>query len=307
MVTSHNRGCDYVSLVFLPSGRRSMDNTNIQLPPSRPEQGRGSAVARFGLNAAGAIPIFGSFLAALAGTWSEHDQEQYNNFFEHWLKMLHDEMGEKAQTIIEIMARIDMHDEKIAERVKSSEFQSLVRKAFRDWAGTESEEKRKLVRNVLAHAATTTLTSDDVVRLFIEWIKRYSEFHFAVVADIYRNPGSTRADVWEALGRGEVRDDSADADLFKLLFHELTTGYIIRQHRETDAQGRFLAVPRPKRRTTPSAGIRIMKSAFDDGKAYELTELGERFVHYAMEEVPIKIEYKPNAPAAEHDIDGTTL
>jgi hypothetical protein len=48
---------------------------------------------------------------------SEHEQEQINDFFRHWFKMLEDEMAEKGQTILEIMARLDMHDQKIAERL----------------------------------------------------------------------------------------------------------------------------------------------------------------------------------------------
>ena len=34
-----------------------------------------------------------------------------------------------------------------------------------------------------------------------------------------------------------------------------------------------------------------MKSAFDDSEQYELTALGEQFVHYAMTEVTLKITY----------------
>ena len=47
-----------------------------------------------------------------------------------------------------------------------------------------------------------------------------------------------------------------------------------------------------------------MISAFDDSERYELTALGKQFVHYAMTEVTVKIEYKyssdadSNAPAA---------
>jgi hypothetical protein len=67
--------------------------------------------------------------------------------------MLQEEMAEKAQTILEIMARLDLNDKKTAERVASPEYQSLVRKAFRDWSGAESEEKRKLVRNILINVA----------------------------------------------------------------------------------------------------------------------------------------------------------
>jgi hypothetical protein len=35
-----------------------------------------------------------------------------------------------------------------------------------------------------------------------------------------------------------------------------------------------------------------MKSAFDDEDKYELTQLGQQFVHYAMTELPVKIEFK---------------
>ena len=36
-----------------------------------------------------------------------------------------------------------------------------------------------------------------------------------------------------------------------------------------------------------------MESAFEPSKKYELTNLGKDFVHYAMSELPIKIEFKP--------------
>src|ERR1700759_5274671 len=101
--------------------------------------------------------------------------------------MLEAELAEKAQTILEIMARLDMNDQKIAERVASPEYQSLLRKAFREWAGAESEEKRKLIRNILIHAADASIISDDVVRLFIQWISIYSELHFSVIASIYND------------------------------------------------------------------------------------------------------------------------
>jgi hypothetical protein len=39
-----------------------------------------------------------------------------------------------------------------------------------------------------------------------------------------------------------------------------------------------------------------MKSAFDEDEQYELTALGDQFVHYAMTDIPPKIEFK-TAPA----------
>lgn len=188
-----------------------------------------------------------------------------------------------------------MHDEKIAQRVKSTEY---LRKAFRDWAGTESEEKRTLVRNLLSNAASATFVSDDVIKLFLEWIRDYSELHFAVIGAIYNNPGITRARIWRKLGRAAVQKDSADADLFRLIIHDLSTGRIVRQHRETDHAVNFIAKQQRKQPTVPKGMRRTMKSAFDDEEEYELTALGQQFVHYTVTDLPPKIEFKNPKPGA---------
>ncbi|QOG21733.1 hypothetical protein [Bradyrhizobium sp. SEMIA] len=231
-------------------------------------------------------------MSAGASAWSEGEQARINDFLKHLADMLAAEMKEKTQTILELTTRIDMQDEKTAERIRSAEYQSLLRKAFRDWAGTESEAKRVLVRNLLSNAAGASLASDDVVKLFLQWIKDYSELHIAVVGAIYNDAGITRGGIWQKLGREPVREDSSDADLFRLIFRDLSTGGLVRQHRETDHMGNFLAKPTRKGPALPRGAQRVMKSAFDDGEAYELTALGEQFVHYAMTDVPPKIEFQ---------------
>jgi hypothetical protein len=240
--------------------------------------------------AGGGIPFAGGLFSAAAGHWSEREQRRVNEFLHAWMKMLEDELREKRQTIADITTRLDMQDEKIAERVRSDEYQSLLRKAFRNWAGVESTKKREYIRNILTNAASSDLTSDDVVSLFIEWLQTYSEFHFAVIGDIYHNPGATRSDIWRRLGKGEPREDSAEADLYKLLFRDLSTGGIVRQHRETDYAGNYLAKQKKPSQSSGS-GVRRLKSAFDDQENYELTALGRQFVHYAMQEIVRKIEY----------------
>ena len=81
-----------------------------------------------------------------------------------------------------------------------------------------------------------------------------------------------------------------EADLFRLLIRDLSTGGIIRQHRETDYGGNFLRKPaQRKRKGTPK--LTTMESAFEDTKGYELTELGRQFVHYAMTELPLRISF----------------
>jgi hypothetical protein len=240
--------------------------------------------------AGGAVPVAGGLLSAAASSWSEHEQEKVNRFFEQWLKMLKDELREKEQTVVEIMARLDLQDDKVTKRLESPEYQSLLKKTFREWGCAESEKKRQYVRNILANAASTALASDDVIRLFLEWIRVYSELHFKVVSAVYNNRGITRAGMWDRLGKQRVPEDSADADLFKLLVRDLSTGGVIRQHRETDYYGNFVKKPPAKKGPASST----LKSAFDDEEQYELTKLGQQFVHYAMTDLPLKIEFDPS-------------
>ena len=256
-----------------------------------PESSKVARISRAALQvASGAIPFAGGVLSALAGNWSEAEQERVNRFLEAWIRMLQDELKEKAQTILEIMARLDLQDDAIASRVESKEFQSLLNKTFRDWAGAESEQKRVYIRNILSNAAASTLTSDDVIRMFIDWVSQYSEMHFQVIGAVYNSDGITRGEVWRKIGRGAAREDSADADLYKLLFRDLSTGGIIRQHRDVDYHGNF--IPKVSERRPKGSGPKPMASAFDDEDGYDLTELGRQFVHYAMTELPPKIDFK---------------
>ena len=260
-----------------------------------PEEGKAGRAARGALQAAsGAVPFVGGILSAIAGAWSEKEQAKVNQFFDQWVRMLEEEIREKEATVLEIMARLNLQDEKIAARVESPEFQSLVKKTFRDWAGAESEDKRILIRNLLSNAAASTVSSDDVVRMFVDWIGQYSELHFKVIGAIYNTNGISRGAVWRKIGKGPVREDSADADLYKLLFRDLSTGGVIRQHRETDYHGNFIAKPAAKR--VASGGSRTFVSAFDEEESYELTGLGQQFVHYAMTELTSRIAYTYEAP-----------
>lgn len=261
-----------------------------------PEESRAGKAARGALQvASGVIPVVGGILSAMAGAWSEREQAKVNQFFDQWVRMLEEEIREKEATVIEIMARLDLQDEKVAARVESREFQSLVKKTFRDWAGAESEDKRVLIRNVLSNAAASAVSSDDVVRMFIDWIGLYSELHFKVIGAIYNSNGISRGAVWRKIGKGRVREDSADADLYKLLFRDLSMGSVIRQHRETDYHGNFVAKPAARRAV--GGGVKVLTSAFDEDDLYELTDLGQQFVHYAMTELTPRIAYtyQPNS------------
>lgn len=251
-------------------------------------KGNGPKVARFALACLGVIPGVGGAIAGVAGTWSEEEQAQFNRIFSAWLKLQEDEIREIGITIFEVMARLDQSDEEIRKRIESPEYLQLVKKCFRDWSAAESEEKRRLIRNLLSHAAATRICSDDVVKMFIDWIDTYSESHFAVIREVYKHSeGTTRQEIWQAIHGQQVREDSAEADLFKLLIHDLSTGHVIRQFRQTDYYGNFVKSPAKKKQS--GIGSRTMTSAFDDDKEYVLTELGKQFVHYTMNEIVPKI------------------
>ncbi|HEX5403533.1 MAG TPA: hypothetical protein VFX16_14675 [Pseudonocardiaceae bacterium] len=257
-------------------------------------------LARYGLEVGGGlIPFAGGLLSAAASAWSDHEQDQVNSFFKQWLHMLEDEMREKEQTIFEIVARLDMQDDTTTNRMNSPEYQSLLRKAFREWSAAESEKKRALVRNILANAAATSVVSDDVVKMFLDWLRDYSELHFEVIGAVYNNDGITRGAIWRKLGREIVREDTADADLYKLLIRDLSIGGVVRQHVDRDYYGN--AVRRPSRPSPRGAGPKPTVSAFDDTEPYELTDLGKQFVHYAMTDLPLRIE----APTVDPETPST--
>jgi len=182
-----------------------------------------------------------------------------------------------------VIDRVEQLGPSAEERLESDAYLGVVKKGFRVWDSADTREKREYVRRLIANAAGTQLCSDDVVRLFIEWISYYHEVHFAVIRAIYRAPGSTRYAIWMEMFGERVREDSTEADLFRLVIHDLSTGRVIRQHRDRTAGGEFLRKARkqvPKGYASP-----VMKSSFDNEEPYELSELGNQFVHYVMTDI----------------------
>jgi hypothetical protein len=237
---------------------------------------------RFIFAALGAIPWVGGIIAASAAMHAEKEQERVNLLMYRWLEEHEGTFKRLEETVAAMVARMEEIGEQVNERLEDERYLGLVRHGFRVWDGASSSEKRDFVRRTLTNAAGTKMCSDDVVRLFLQWIEQYNELHFRVIRIIYKSPGLTRADIWRELHGGLVREDSAEADVFKLLMTDLSIGHVLRQERDVTANGEFLSKPRATRRGTRSP---VLKSAFDDEKPYELTEAGSQFVHYAMDEV----------------------
>ena len=128
-------------------------------------------------------------------------------------------------TLGKLVARLERFGQEVEERITSTEYLTLVRKTFREWDVADTDEKRKLLVQLITNAGGTRIVSDDIVRLFLDWIDTYHEAHFAVIREIQKNEAPTRYDIWVAVyGEPLPRDDSPEADLYKMLIRDLSTG-----------------------------------------------------------------------------------
>lgn len=243
-------------------------------------------IEKFVLAALGSIPWIGGFLSAAATFEADAGVRRSSALFTQWLEEHARKLGSLRATLEMITNRFANLGAEIDERIQSEEYLNLVRHAFRVWDEASTEEKRRYVGNALVNSAGTRICSDDVVRLFLDWLGLYHESHFAVIRQIYNNRGITRYEIWEAIYGQFPREDSAEADLFRMLIRDLSTGGVIRQERETNRYGQFLrkrcSVSRQPVSTT-------MESAFEELKPYVLTGLGKQFVHYTMTEAVTRI------------------
>lgn len=247
------------------------------------------AFEKFALAALGSIPWVGGFISAAISLKTEKGSIHQNNIQTQWLDEHERKMERLGDTINDIGQRFENLGEQVEDRIQSESYLDVVRKAFRSWDKADTDEKRKYIGNLISNSAGTRLCSDDIIRLFIDWLNSYHESHFAVIRNIYNDPGCTRYDIWMSIHGELVREDSAEADLFKLLIRDLSTGGVIRQARDTTSDGQFLR-KQPSKRAKGTQSKRTIESAFEDTKPYILTELGKQFVHYSMTELVPRID-----------------
>ena len=242
---------------------------------------------KFALAALGSIPWVGGFISAAVSLKTEEGDIKKDNLQTRWLEEHEHKMNNLGSTMNDIGSRFEALGEEIDERIQSEEYLDIVRKAFRTWDNADTDEKRGFVANLIANSAGTRLCSDDVVRLFIDWLALYHEAHFSVIREIYKTPGVTRHGIWSELYGETPRENSAEADLYKLLIRDLSMGGVIRQDRETNYDGQFV---KQKPQRSRGSSSKTMESAFESAKPYVLTELGKQFVHYTMSDVVKRLE-----------------
>ena len=239
--------------------------------------------------ALGAIPWIGNFLSGAVNFKSAEDQVKTNKLYEEWLKEHASKMAELRETLTNVLKRLDEFPEEINARLQSEEYLGIVRKAFRLWDTSDTMEKKDIIRKLITNAGAYQFISDDIIRLFLDWINTYHEIHFAVIKEIYQSAAITRHSIWAKLNGSSVREDSMEADVFKMLIRDLSMGGVIRQHRETNSWGEYVKKTPAKRKTSYGNSFNTYKSAFDDEEYYELTQLGKQFVHYTMNEVVTRV------------------
>lgn len=249
----------------------------------RLSQGKNRKYVRFLVAALGSIPWIGGFIAASASLSAESEQQGINDLQRAWLEEHKKKIAELRSTLTDIFNRLDNFGDQIQERIESPEYLALVRKTFRSWDEADTQEKKQMLKKLIMNAGAIQLCDDDLIRLFLHWVELYHETHFVVVRAIYKSHRITRGQLWDAIrGKPRPREDSYEADLFKYLIRDLSTGGVIRQERQTDAHGNFIKKESHAHRQP--AG-HVMKSAFDETEFYVLTDLGAKFVHYVMEDV----------------------
>ena len=197
-------------------------------------------IQKFVLAALGSIPWIGGFISAAVSYKTEEGGIKTNNLQNQWLEEHARKIGNLKKDLEDILERFENIGNQIEERIQSEDYLLLVRKAFRIWDEADTEEKRSYVKNVVTNSAGTRLCSDDVIRLFIDWLDLYHEAHFAVIREIYKSPGITRFEIWDSIYGELPREDSAEADLYKMLIRDLNIGGVIRQERVTNEYGQFL-------------------------------------------------------------------
>ena len=210
--------------------------------PSR----RRRIIEKFVLAALGSIPWVGGFISAAVSYKTEEAGLRTDSLQTQWLEEHARKIAELMRALESIAERFEMLGPEIDERIQSEDYLALVRRAFRTWDRADTEDKRRYASNLVSNSAGTRICSDDVVRLFIDWLDLYHEAHFAVIRVIFKAPGSTRFEIWDQIHGELPREDSAEADLFRLLIRDLSTGGVIRQERETNYSGQFLRKKAPR-------------------------------------------------------------
>ena len=164
-----------------------------------------------------AIPWAGQILSARKEFVGDPEQAEINELYKEWLKVHKSKVHSLMVSLDDVAGRLETIPDQLDERINSESYLALVRRAFKSWDQSETKEKQEYIVNLISNAASTNLCPDDLIRLFNDWIDTYHEIHFKVIRAIYQKKGITRLGIWGSVSAEIPKENSAEADLFKLL------------------------------------------------------------------------------------------
>ncbi len=251
---------------------------------------RRQALEKFAIAAVSGVPWIGGFVAAAQSFREDSSSRRTDRLQLIWLRQHEDRLNALGAVVDDVLVRVSEFGDEMLDRLESTEYLQIVRDAFRAWDEAATDEKRQQIKHLVTNAAGTRLVSDDVLRLFLQLLERYHESHVQMIGELYQNPGLTRYELWTRIYGDELpREDSAEADLYRTLIRDLSTGGVMRQAREVTGDGRFMKRT-PKRRPKGVPAPTTLESSFEDTKPYVLTSFGSQFVHYVMTDLAPRIE-----------------
>ena len=158
----------------IPDEDAIVEHLRAELAKVEPTR-RSRIVEKFFLAALGSIPWIGGFLSAAANYKTEEGTLRQDSLQSQWLEEHYRKIQLLRETLVGIQQQFERLGPSMEERIQSDEYLALVRKAFRIWDEADTQDKRRYIGNVVTNSAGTRLCSDDVLRLFLDWLDLYHE------------------------------------------------------------------------------------------------------------------------------------
>jgi hypothetical protein len=90
-----------------------------------------------------------------------------------WLLEHHEKLQSLRATLAKMVGRLESFGQEVEDRITSQDYLGLVRKTLRQWDQADTDEKRGLLVQLITNAGGTRVCSDDILRLFLDWVDVY--------------------------------------------------------------------------------------------------------------------------------------
>jgi hypothetical protein len=156
-----------------------IESIKAEIEVEAPSRGR-QILEAIGMAAVSGIPWVGGVIAAGAAYVSGQSGAKREDLLREWLQEHYARLRLLQATLQQMAVRLEGFGEEVEKRILSEEYLQLVRRTFNQWDNADTNEKRRILVQLITNAAGTRICSDDIIRLFLDWIDTYHEAHFAV-------------------------------------------------------------------------------------------------------------------------------